>query len=58
MGAFVFGEVILYVAAEEFKRKLTVALSADVAGYGRLMAEDEAATVKTLAAYCEISWPL
>jgi adenylate cyclase len=31
-----------------FHRKLTAILSADVAGYSRLMGEDEAATVKTL----------
>jgi TolB-like protein/class 3 adenylate cyclase/Tfp pilus assembly protein PilF len=42
------------MAAEDFKRKLTAVLSADVAGYSRLMSEDEAATVKTLAAYREI----
>jgi adenylate cyclase len=39
---------------EGFKRKLTAILSADVAGYSRLMAEDESATVKTLAAYREV----
>jgi adenylate cyclase len=42
------------MAEEGFKRKLTAILSADVAGYSRLMSEDEAATVKTLAAYREI----
>jgi len=31
-----------------FHRKLTAILSADVAGYSRLMDEDEAATVKNL----------
>ena len=36
---------------EGFKRKLTTMLSADVAGYSRLMGEDEAATVKTLTTY-------
>ena len=36
---------------DEFKRKLTTILSADVAGYSRLMRDDEAATVKTLEAY-------
>jgi adenylate cyclase len=36
---------------QEFKRKLTTILSADVVGYGRLMGEDEAATVKTLEHY-------
>ena len=39
---------------EGFKRKLTAILSADAAGYSRLMAEDEAATVKTIASYREI----
>src|SRR5210317_136424 len=39
---------------EGFKRKLTAILSADAVGYSRLMAEDEAATVKTLATYCEV----
>ena len=32
---------------QDFKRKLTAVFSADVAGYSRLMGEDEAATVKT-----------
>jgi adenylate cyclase len=39
------------MAEESFKRKLTTMFSADVAGYSRLMAEDEASTVKTLKAY-------
>ena len=39
---------------EGFKRKLTAVFSADVAGYSRLMADDEAATVKTLATYREV----
>ncbi len=34
-----------------FKRKLTAILSADVAGYSRLMGEDEAGTLKTLEIY-------
>ena len=42
------------MAQEGFKRKLTAILSADVAGYSRLMGEDEAATVKTLSSYREI----
>ncbi|NIS70719.1 MAG: hypothetical protein GTO12_17770, partial [Proteobacteria bacterium] len=42
------------MSEESFKRKLTTMFSADVAGYSRLMAEDEAATVKTLKAYREI----
>jgi adenylate cyclase len=33
------------------ERKLTAILSADVAGYSRLMGADEAATVRTLTAY-------
>jgi adenylate cyclase len=37
-----------------FKRKLTAIFSADVAGYSRLMADDETATVKTIASYREI----
>ena len=42
------------MAEEGFKRKLTAILSADVAGYSRLMAEDETATVKTLETYREV----
>ena len=34
-----------------FHRKLTAILSADVAGYSRLMQEDETATVITLESY-------
>lgn len=37
-----------------FQRKLAAILSADVAGYSRLMQDDEAATVKTLEAYKQI----
>ena len=39
---------------EGFKRKLTTMFSADVAGYSRLMGEDEAGTVKTLTTYRDI----
>jgi adenylate cyclase len=39
---------------EGFKRKLTAILSADAVGYSRLMAEDESATVKTIASYREV----
>jgi adenylate cyclase len=39
---------------EEFRRKLTAIFSADVAGYSRLMGEDEAGTVRTLASYREV----
>ena len=42
------------MAEKGFKRKLTAILSADVEGYSRLMAEDEAATVRTLTAYREV----
>ena len=37
----------------DVERKLAAILSADVAGYSRLMAEDEEATVRTLTAYRE-----
>jgi len=43
---------------QEFRRKLTAVFSADVAGYSRLMGEDEAATVKTLEAYKQIMFSL
>ena len=39
------------MAQTKFNRKLTTILSADVAGYSRLMGEDEAATVKNLEQY-------
>ena len=42
------------MADEGFKRKLTAVLSADAVEYSRLMAEDEAATVKTIATYRDI----
>ena len=38
-------------AGQEPRRKLAAILSADVAGYSRLMGEDEAATLGTLTAY-------
>ena len=43
---------------EGFKRKLTAIFSADVAGYSRLMGNDEAATVETLEAYKEAMYAL
>jgi len=43
---------------QEFKRKLTAVFSADVAGYSRLMGEDESATVKTLESYKQIMFSL
>ncbi len=42
------------MAKEGFKRKLAAVFSADVAGYSRLMGEDEAATLTTLEAYKEV----
>jgi len=39
------------MTTEDFKRKLTAILSADVVGYSRLMGDDESATVKTLEIY-------
>jgi TolB-like protein/class 3 adenylate cyclase len=39
------------VNKEEFKRRLTAILSADVEGYSRLMREDEEATIRTLKTY-------
>jgi adenylate cyclase len=42
------------MAEEGFKRKLTAIFSADAVGYSRLMAEDEAGTVRTLATYREV----
>jgi adenylate cyclase len=41
-----------------YKRKLTAVFSADVAGYSRLMREDEASTVKTLEAYKQAMFSL
>jgi len=46
------------MATEDFKRKLTAVFSADVAGYSRLMGEDEAATVKTLETYKQVMFTL
>ena len=42
------------MSPEAFKRKLTAILSADVEGYGRLMGEDEDATIRTLTSYREL----
>jgi adenylate cyclase len=41
------------VNAEEFNRKLTAILSADVEGYSRLMSQDEVGTIRILTAYRE-----
>ncbi len=41
------------MATQDFKRRLTAILSADVKGYSRLMGEDEEATVRTITAYRE-----
>jgi adenylate cyclase len=43
---------------EGYRRKLTAVFSADVAGYSRLMGENEAATVKTLETYKQIMFSL
>jgi adenylate cyclase len=42
------------MAANEGQRKLTTILAADVAGYSRLMADDDRATVRTLTEYRDI----
>ena len=42
------------MSPEEFKRKLTAILSADVQGYSRLMGEDEDATIRTLTTNREL----
>jgi len=43
---------------QEYKRKLAAIFSSDVAGYSRLMGDDEAATVKTLTVYREVMFSL
>ena len=40
------------MAVENYKRKLTAILSANVTGYSRLMGDDEVATVSTLKTHC------
>jgi adenylate cyclase len=42
------------MATEDFKRKLTAILSADVKGYSRHMGEDEEATVRTITAHRKV----
>jgi adenylate cyclase len=42
------------MAVENYRRKLTAILSADVAGYSRLMGDNEFATVSTLKSYREL----
>jgi adenylate cyclase len=44
--------------SQDFKRKLTAVFSADVAGYSRLMGEDEAATIKTLESHKQLMFSL
>ena len=46
------------MAQKGFHRKLTAILSADVAGYSRLMQDDEAATVTTLESYKQVFFDL
>jgi adenylate cyclase len=41
-------------SGQAVERKLTAILSADVAGYSRLMSEDEETTIRTLTAYREV----
>jgi len=41
------------VVPEPVERKLAAILSADAVGYSRLMAEDEATTIRTLSPYRE-----
>jgi TolB-like protein/class 3 adenylate cyclase len=43
---------------ENYRRKLTAIFSADVAGYSRLMGNNEAATVDTLTSYREVMYSL
>ena len=42
------------MTTQDYKRKLTAILSADVKGYSRLMGEDDKATVRTITAYREV----
>ena len=42
------------MATEDYRRKLTAILSADVKGYSRLMGEDELATIRTLTSYRQV----
>jgi len=42
------------MASSNVQRKLTAILCADVAGYSRLMGDDEKATVETLADYRKV----
>ena len=42
------------MVTQDFKRKLTAILSADVKGYSRLMGEDDEATVRTITTYRKV----
>ena len=42
------------MVTQDFKRRLTAILSADVEGYSLLMRKDEEATVRTITAYREV----
>ena len=42
------------MTTQEVKRKLTTILSGDVKGYVRLLAKDEAGTIRTLNTYKEV----
>jgi class 3 adenylate cyclase len=45
------GEDLAFSPSTRMVRKLTAILIADVKGYSRLMGEDEAATIQTLAVH-------
>ena len=45
------------MSPEATERRLAAILSADVAGYSRLMAEDEQGTIQTLTAYRKAGLP-
>ena len=42
------------MATQDYKRKLTAMLNADVKGYAQLMDQDEVATVRSLTAYRQV----
>jgi adenylate cyclase len=48
------GGIFIAMAADQGHRKLTAILAADVAGYSRLMADDDRATILTLTEYRDV----
>lgn len=46
------------MSADQFRRRLTAVLSADLERGSRLLGEDEAATVRTLEAYKQVMFSL